>query len=426
MKTVLLIGAGNRGTTYARMMEEMGQAFRIIAVAEPNEGRRNYMKERYAISEELCHTSWEEFLSRPRFADLAVICTMDREHVAPAMAAIEKGYPLLLEKPMGATPEECVRIERAAAEKGVFVQVCHVLRFTPFFCALKKLIDGGNIGQVVHIQHAEDVGNIHQSHSFVRGNWRNSRESTPMIVQKTCHDMDIMQWLVGKNCTRVHSFGSLLYFRPENAPEGATEYCADGCPHADTCPYEAQRVYLKKIAGKTFCRTVVGKADYTEEELRAALQKGAYGRCVFRCDNDVVDHQTVNLEFEGGVTAGFTMCAFNHGGRRIRIMGTKGELYGNAEDDYVTLYEFATRETKQIPLTEAGGDESIDGGHGGGDRGIIQAIDRCLNGDRKSTSLCSIQETCRNHLIAYAAEESRLTGTVIDMKEYEKRWGGLL
>lgn len=426
MKTILLIGAGNRGATYTKCAIDIGDEFKIVAVAEPDDNRRNYIKKNYDVPEDMCHTSWEELLNRPKFADLVMICTMDRDHLAPALAAINKGYSILLEKPMGATPEECVAIERAAMEKGVFVQVCHVLRFTPFFCAIKRIIDSGAVGQIVHIQHAEDVGDVHQSHSFVRGNWRNSDESTPMIVQKTCHDMDILQWLIGRRCTRVHSFGSLMYFRPENAPKGATKYCMDGCPHAQTCPYFVERVYLGEKTHTVFSRIAAGKFEYTEDELREMLRTNDFGRCVFYCDNNVVDHQTVNLEFEGGATVSFSMCAFNRGGRRIRIMGTKGELIGNADDDFITLYSFETQQGKNIKLLDAVTDDSIDGGHGGGDQGIIRSVLTCLNGDMSSVSLCSIEETCRNHLIAFAAEESRLTGKVIDMDEYEKNFGGLI
>ena len=422
MKTVIVIGAGGRGTSYTKIMKEMGEEFRVVAVAEPIEERRNRIRDWYDVPEDMCHTSWEDLLSRPRFADLVMIATMDRDHFAPAMAAIEKGYDLLLEKPMGATPEECCAIERAATEKGVLVLVCHVLRFTAFFRALKNLIDSGLIGDVVHIQHAEDVGNVHQSHSFVRGNWHNSEKSTPMFVQKTCHDMDIMQWLVGKNCTRVSSFGGLYYFKEENAPEGSTERCLD-CPLVDTCIYSAKKIYMKDYRHRSFGR-VVGGAESTDEQVEEALRTKDYGRCVFRMDNDVVDHQTVNLEFEGGVTASFSMCAFNKGGRRIRVMGTKGELSGDMKDT-LSFYDFATSQTREIPLSDAVTDDSIDGGHGGGDQGIIRALRNRLNGERGNIAICTIEETCRNHLIAYAAEEARVEGTVVDMKEYEARLGRL-
>ncbi len=423
MKTVIVVGAGGRGMGYSKIMKETGEDFRVVAVAEPIEKRRNRLRDLFDVPEAMCHTSWEELLARPKFADLVVIATMDRDHFAPAMAAIEKGYDLLLEKPMGATPEECAEIERAAKKKGVLVLVCHVLRFTAFFRGLKNLIDQGLIGDVVHIQHAEDVGNVHQSHSFVRGNWHNSEASTPMIVQKTCHDMDIMQWLIGKNCARVHSFGGLYYFKEENAPEGSTERCLD-CPYVASCAYSAKKIYMEDYRSRTFGRAV-GGAEATDEEAMEALRTKDFGRCVFRMDNDVVDHQVVNLEFEKGITASFSMCAFNKGGRRIRIMGTKGELSGEMKD-VIRFYDFATSTTREIPLSDAVTNDTIDGGHGGGDQGIIRALCDRLNGEEGNIAICSIEETCRNHLIAFAAEESRKEGTVVDMKEFEARLGGLL
>lgn len=425
MKKVIIIGAGSRGTTYSKFMGEMKEDFTIVAVAEPDSRKRNYIRDKFGIPEEMCMSTWEELLSRPKFADLVVVATMDRDHYRPAMAAIEKKYDLLLEKPMGATPEECCEIEKAAVKNGVLVLVCHVLRFTAFFRGLKNLIDGGTIGDIVHIQHSENVGNLHQSHSFVRGNWRNSEESTPMIVQKTCHDMDIMQWLVGKKCTRVHSFGGLYYFKRENAPEGSPEYCEQGCPVGDSCYYNARRVYFDIYRESTFARSAARTSERpTNEELEEAIKSSDYGKCVFKSDNNVVDHQTVNLEFEGGVTASFSMCAFNRGGRYIRIMGTKGELSGTMGDT-VMFFDFATNSEKKLNISDAVKGDSIDGGHGGGDKGIVKALSNRLKGDHEDVAICTIEETCRNHLIAYAAEESRISGKVIDMKAYEESLGGL-
>ena len=424
MKTVIVIGAGGRGTTYSDIAAKMGDAFRVIAVAEPIEKRRNYIRDLYNIPEEMCHTSWEDFLSRPKFADLVIIATMDRDHFAPTMAAIEKGYDILLEKPMSATPEECCAIERAARQKGVFVLVCHVLRFTRFFRALKQIIDSGRIGEVMHIQHAEWVGNLHQAHSFVHGNWRNSEESSCMILQKTCHDMDILQWLIGKNCARVHSFGSLSYFKKDNMPKGATPRCLD-CPHADNCYYNAVRFYHDE-KNRPFIESATNCRFPTEEDVNEMLRTSDYGRCVFDCPNNVVDHQTVNLEFEGGATVSFSMCAFNRGGREIRIMGTKGELIGNMSQKSLQLYDFSTRKYEEIEISQMQTDESIAGGHGGGDEGIMFALEKCLESGESDASICTIEETCRNHLISFAAEESRLTGKVIDLREYEKNLGGLL
>ena len=426
MKTVIVIGAGGRGTRYSDIMAASGGRFKVIAVAEPIDVRRNYIKEKFDLPDDMCHLSWEEFLARPKFADLVIVATMDRQHYAPTMAAIEKGYDILLEKPISATPEECAEIARAANAKGVFVQVCHVLRFTPFFKALKDIIDSGRIGEVMHIQHAEDVGNVHQSHSFVRGNWRNSDESACMILAKSCHDMDILAWLLGKKCKRVSSFGSLSYFKPENAPEGAPMRCTDGCPHSATCYYDAVKIYRDQGRDKFYSHMLLKRNEHgTDEEIIELLKTEPYGRCVFHCDNNVVDHQVVNLEFEGGATVSFSMAAFNKGGRYIRVMGTKGEISAKMSNDGFELYDFATRETTHIDIPDAVLNDSIDAGHGGGDGGIIKALSDRLGGDTSSKSLCTIDETCRNHLIAFAAEESRVTGKVIDMDEYENRLGGL-
>jgi predicted dehydrogenase len=238
--------------------------------------------------------------------------------------------------------------------------------------------------------------------------------------------MDIMQWLIGKNCTRVQSFGGTYYFKPENAPEGAPERCVDGCPHADTCYYNARKIYMEDYRERSFACSAAGTAQRpTDEQLENALRNTDYGRCVFRMDNDVVDHQVVNLEFEGGVTASFSMCAFNKGQRRIRIMGTKGELSGEMKD-VIRFYDFATSETREIALSDVVTNDTIDGGHGGGDQGIIRALCDRLNGEEGNIAICSIEDTCRNHLIAYAAEESRIEGTVVDMKKFEDRFGGLI
>ena len=240
---VILIGAGNRGRLYTDLMEP--EKFEVVAVAEPSKSLRDYIKNKHNIPEELCFESWDPIFEMDKFADVAVIATMDKLHYEPTMKAIAKGYDLLLEKPIAPTYEECVDIANLAKEKGVKILVCHVLRYAPLFRAIKDMINEGKIGKVISIHHCECVGNEHQSHSFVRGNWGNSDKSSCMILQKCCHDMDIMQWLIGEKCTRVQSFGNLTYFKEENAPEGAPDYCIDGCPHADTCYYNAVKLYVE-------------------------------------------------------------------------------------------------------------------------------------------------------------------------------------
>lgn len=412
---VILIGAGNRGTTYVRMGKEHCPEFEVVGVADPRPNRRDYIRELFDLPESACFESWEEILAQPKMADVAIIATQDAMHFAPAMKAIEQGYHLLLEKPAAPTPEECLAIDRAATAKGLEVIVCHVLRFTPFFTTIKRLIDEGAVGRIMNIIHVEAVGNIHQSHSYVRGNWGNVGRSTPMILAKSCHDIDILQWLLGERCTRVQSFGSLSYFNAENKPEGAPEFCVDGCPAKETCPYHASKVYAEL---KRFVKHATGKHEPTDADIDYAIRNTNYGKCVFQLDNDAVDHQVVNLEYESGATASFTMSAFNKGGRRIRIMGTKGELEGDMSQKTIKLYRFDTMETEEIPIDNAVTDETIFGGHGGGDAGIVRAFCQFMLGTYKGNSITDITTSVENHLATFAAEDARLSGSVITMKDY--------
>ena len=270
-KKIILVGAGLRGIAYTDVMAEESARYEVVAVAEPIENRREYIRKKHGIPREMCFPTWEPLLSMPKFADAVIIATMDRDHFAPTMAAIDKGYDILLEKPIAPTPEACVRITEAATRKGVKVLVCHVLRFTPFFNLLKKCVDDGVIGEVMSIQHAEHVGNLHQSHSFVRGNWRNSEESSSMILQKTCHDLDILQWLVDKPCKRIQSFGSLSYFRRENKPEGAPLRCIDGCPVGEECPYNAVKIYLDDKENRWFRTSATHCVAPTDADVERAL-----------------------------------------------------------------------------------------------------------------------------------------------------------
>ena len=269
----------------------------------------------------------------------------------------------------------------------------------------------------------EGVGDVHQSHSFVRGNWGNSDESSPMILQKCCHDMDIIAWLIGKKCTAVQSFGSLSYFRRENAPEGSPERCMDGCPVGDTCPYNAVKLYMGPAETwwhNWFTTAATKQINPTAEHILDAMKNTQYGKCVFKCNNNVVDHQTVNLRFGDDVYVDFTMSAFNKGGRTIRIMGTKGEINAVMDGNKISIFDFATQTTSDYDCDAAVSGEMITGGHGGGDDGIIYALKELLGGNR-SKSVCEIGESCDNHMIAFAAEESRLNnGKTVYMDEFDR------
>ena len=428
--TAIIIGAGDRGTTYARNMAGLPELYKIVAVADRAKPRRDNIQQMCQLPDEMCFESWEDILSRPRLADVAVIATMDQMHYEPAMKAIELGYHLLLEKPVAQTAQECADIALAAEKKGVSVLVCHVLRYTPFFGRIKRLLMEDVIGTPQSILHVEAVGDMHFSHSYIRGNWHSEKETTPMLLAKSCHDLDIVQWLLDKPCKRVQSFGDLTYFRPENAPAGAPVRCADGgCPAADTCPYNCMKLYysVPKDAGHyhwfrgAATRGRTAGFEPTDEEVLKALQETDYGLCVFHANNDVVDHQVVNMEFEGGATVSFTMNAFNAGGRYTRIFGTKGELFANASDPQINVYTYADRTWRRVSVEET--EESILGGHGGGDYGIVRELYDYLSGSYQGYRAADIRTSVSNHLIGFAAEQSRHTGTVVSLKEFMEEYG---
>lgn len=418
--SMIIIGAGGRGRTYAGFAKNNPDMYEVVGVAEPIKERREYIIENHPAAAQNVYTDWKDILAVPKLADIAVIATMDRMHTEPALKAIELGYDILLEKPMAPTAEESKMICEAAEKKGTKILVCHVLRYTTFFKALKQVINSGRIGKVMSINHEEGVGNIHQSHSFVRGNWRNEEESSFMLLQKSCHDTDILQWLLGEKCTRAQSFGSLTYFTSKNRPEGAPDYCLDGCPHADKCRFNVEKIYFGKKSCEWMTHNIAVMPDPTKEELLEALRKGRHGRCVYACDNNVVDHQVVNLEFESGATVAFTMNAFNLGGRVIHIMGTDGEIRASMGSDTFTVSDFDTEETETLKINDMVVDESIASGHGGGDAGIMLALHDLVAYGKTSESVSDIRTSYENHIIAFAAESSRKNGTVVDVTDYAK------
>lgn len=410
-KTAVVIGAGDRGArAYAPYALENPHELKIVAVADPNEERRKSFKEKYAMKDGQCYSTWQDMMADGKQADIAIICTLDRYHFKPTLKALELGYHVLLEKPMSPDPKECVEIERAAEKYNRKLTICHVLRYTDFWSTIKKVVSKGQVGEIASIQLNENVEIMHMSHSFVRGNWNNKEESSPMILQKSCHDMDIISYIMDKKCERISSYGSLMHFREENKPEGAPKRCLDGCPVELECPFHAGRYYLGE--GKGWAKKFT--EDHSREGIIKALQETPYGKCVYQSDNDVVDHQVVNMEFEGGATATFSMCGFTREQTRIvQIMGTKGEIRGNMEDNRISIFDFLTKHETVIHL------DNPAGGHSGGDNGIIRSFLWEIAHEDDGKSVSSAKVSLRSHLMAFAAEESRLSqGKSIHLDEY--------
>ena len=402
--TAVVLGGGSRGVNYSNYALLKPEELKIVAVAEPREDRRNQFAETFGVPREQVYSSWQELLEKPKMADVAFVCTLDQDHIGPAMAALEKGYHILLEKPMSNREQECIDIEAAAAKAGKHMAVCHVLRYTPFYQTIKGIIDSGEIGEVMVVSQIENVAYWHQAHSFVRGNWRDSVETSPMILAKCCHDVDILLWLAGKNCKKVSSFGSLRHFTPENAPEGAPERCLDGCPHADSCLYYAPKLYL---TGETGWPVDVLTTDLTPEGITKALREGPYGRCVYHCDNDVVDRQVVNMELEDGVVCNLIMSAFTANCcRQLKILGTLGQIQADMGSNEVWLHPFGG-EPRKVEVAAA------DSGHGGGDYGLLRDFLKVVRegGESRTSARASLQ----SHLVCFAAERSRVEGRVIEL-----------
>lgn len=405
--TAILIGAGARGQIYARYAQEHPEELRIIAVAEPKADRRALMCRAYGIPADRAFSNWEDLLARPQMADAALICTLDDMHTEPTLAALKQGYHVLLEKPMSNSETECRAIAAAAEEAQRVLSVCHVLRYTPFYRTIKQLIDDGQVGEVASLSQVENVGYWHHAHSFVRGNWRCSEQTSPMILQKSCHDMDILLWLSGQRCTRVSSFGSLHHF---DAPQDAPLRCTDGCPHSVVCPYDAGKIYLTDNVGWP---TDMLTTDLSREGRLKALREGPYGRCVYHCDNDVVDRQVVNLEFDNGAVAGFTMTAFTTDmARQLKVCGTKGQITADMNANTVSLHRFGESGPREITLETP--PQTNNYGHGGGDYYLMRDFVRAVQSGGDG-NLSSARVSLQSHLICFAAERSRVERRIVEL-----------
>lgn len=411
--TFAIAGFGDRGSTYASMQKLFPDRMKVTAVADLNPEKVERAKALYGISDENCFASAEEMLQKGRLADVMVISTMDRQHVGHAIPALKLGYNILLEKPISPDLDECREIIEVAKDCPGKIIVCHVLRYTAFFNTLKSLLDSRKIGDVVSVCAEENVGYWHQAHSFVRGNWRSSAETSPMILQKCCHDMDIYTWLLNKPVASVSSTGGTYLFKKEKAPAGAAPYCLGGCKAKDDCVFDAEKIYITNPAtgirhGNTWMSSVACGGTPTEERTRAALQNGQYGRCVFMCDNDVVDHQQLNMVFEDGATMNFTMSAFSEKCYRyFKAMGTNGEIEADMLSNKIRVRVFGQPE-EIIDVALLSDDLK---GHGGGDSGIINDfLDMLLQNSAPNERTTTLENSLESHFIALAAEKSRVSG----------------
>jgi len=419
--SIACAGCGSRGRTYLSLAAELGQ-FEIVAGADPVQERVDYVKKLSNNPSFLSFSYAQDLLKEEKLADVLLVSTQDEDHARTCLSALEKGYDILVEKPIATNIEDVLAIEALAEKLGRRVMVCHVLRYTPFYRKVKEVIDSGVLGEVISVNMSEGVGAFHQAHSFVRGHWGVKEKSTPMIIAKSCHDLDILCWLLKSECKAVSSYGDLSYFTPENKPQDAPLRCTDGCPFASECKYNAE---LYTTSQKGWLRHVWPLFDVDNPpettEILEWLKTSQWGRCVYQCDNNVVDHQTVNMEFENKVTATFTMTAFDYG-RNIEVFGTEGVLRGGETVKRLTgseiiIQNHVNEDFEKVSLEKLEGGYA---GHGGGDQGLVQDLYTEMTCEDINDMQTSITVSAQSHLIGFAAEESRLIEKEIEISEYKE------
>lgn len=406
--TIAIIGTGARGAkAYGRLIYKSPDRYKITHLCDINPTVLNAVGQEFDVPTENRYTDTTAFFSERR-ADVLVIATPDDCHVEHCLSAMKLGYDILCEKPLTDKEDECKALLETQKKYGNKILVCHVLRYATAYLKLKELLDSGKLGRLVSINWVEPVGYWHQAHSYVRGNWRNTNHAAPMILAKCCHDLDLIQYFAESKCKSVSSVGGLTFFKSDCAPEGAAERCTD-CQWKDTCPYSAYRIYIerwKKMGSPAveWPYNVLVSEPITEEKLLDALANGSYGRCVFHCDNNVVDHQSVQMAFENGVVATLHMNAFNqNSGRRVTLFGTYGMADMTEEEIVLNIYG----EPAEVIDTTL--HENQDGyAHGGGDARMIDALYGMISGERQLTT--SLEHSVESHLIGIKAEQSRLEG----------------
>ena len=404
----VIIGCGGRGQIFAEYAKQYPNEMRVFAIAEKRDYLREKMKKEYDLSGEYIFSDYRELFKKGKIGDVIFIATQDNQHIEPALMALEAGYKnLMVEKPIDRDIDKCILLSKKAKEYGAKLQICHSLRFSPFYRRMKELIDSGVIGEVMHINQEEGVGYYHYAHSFVRGDWANEDESSPMILAKCCHDMDLMLYLLGAHAKEVSSYGNGEFFRGENAPEGSGNRCID-CSIRNTCAFDAIKIYMEH---SDFFASAVYKEGFSDFE--DAMKNGRYGRCVFRCNNNVVDHQSVNVIFDGGVTGTLTMTAFSkENDRETRIFGTKGEIVGDFDENVIYVKPF-------LGATQSYSAEKIESGHGGADTVTVADFLASARGEK---GMCTpIDVSVESHAMCAAAELSRKTGKSVRLSGYYEK-----
>ncbi len=416
--TAIIVGAGHRAVIYSKLALTDPDKLKIVGVADPDKIRQKKAMEMFGFPEENCFNSAQELAKAPKFADAIINGTMDEQHIETSIPLLERGYDMLLEKPFATNEKEMRELVECVKKHGNKVMICHVLRYTPFYLSIKERVHSGEIGDIINIQTSEHVSYHHLSTSYVRGKWANSDKChTTMLLAKCCHDIDIMMWMMSETKpVSISSFGSKFQFKPENAPKNAGTRCLVDCPLKDECRYSAKRLYLDQPERWAFYiwDKLEGIENPTDED-RINLLKGDsdYGKCIYKCDNNVVDHQSVLVNFASGATGTHNMVGGSSKPlRRIHIIGTLGEIYGDFEESkfYVSKIHPTKDDEKiveEVDLKVTGDMVGAYGGHGGGDEKLAADFVEYLRGGEPSLACTSIFDSVAGHLCVYLADKSR-------------------
>ena len=403
MTDFAIIGFGSRGTLFAGYIKENAN-MRLTAVVDVCEEQLVLAQKEYGVSADRCYRDYRDFYRAGKIADAVIVASQDADHYAHTIPALEAGYDVLLEKPVANRLEDCIGIRDKANALHRKVMVCHVLRYSHFYDFVKKIIDGGEIGRVININQTENVGYWHYAHSFIRGAWRNSDTSSPMILAKCCHDLDIITYLIGSDCESISSFGHLTYFKEENAPNGSAAYCFK-CPLKDKCVFNCLKIYNDRNWMVLGSRSQLSADCMEELEEKLKDENNPFSRCVFRCDNNVVDHQEVEMLYKNGATAHLTMTPFSEEcTRTLNVHGTAGEIEGDMEKKMISVTVFG-KGRREIDLAKLGLYFHC---HGGGDKKLLNDFAEYISGKENIRALTTIDKSIESHLMCFAAEKSRL------------------
>lgn len=422
--TAIIVGAGHRSFVYSELAKTNPEMLKIVGVADPNPIRRKKAMDYFGFKEDMCFENAKELAKKGKLADTVINGTMDEQHLETAVPLLDAGYDMLLEKPFAPNEEEMRQIVNCAKKNNSKVMICHVLRYTPFYYAIKERIANGEIGDIINIQTTEHVSYHHLSTSYIRGKWANSDKChTSMLLAKCCHDLDIIMWMMSETKPKqISSFGGKFQFKPENAPKEAGTICMKDCPLVDTCVYSTKRLYIDHPDRWAFYvwDALEGKKNVTIEDKIALMKSDSpYARCIYKCDNNVVDHQSVLINFESGATGTHNMVGGSAEPRReIHIIGTKGEIFGNFEESKFTVLKIDPSpdahneecDVEEVDLRVTGDMVGAYGGHGGGDERLAADFVKFIRGEKPSLACTSIFDSVAGHLSVYLADKSRENG----------------